>query len=271
MSAEWFAELRESLDIMWRVMFAIMIRESRTRYGSSNIGYTWALIDPLIELAVLLAAFTALGRTSPIPVPLSVFLMLGIVPFYLFRTCIGRGASAVSANLGLISYPQVMPADVVLARVLLEIATTLVVFVLFVFGLYMLIGISPAMFVGDPTGLLMALLSLIYFAVGAAFFSSSLSRVLPVWQNIWGYLSRPIWFLSGVFFTLQELPQGARQYMIYNPIAQQLEWIRSAAIPTWESNAYSPFYIVATSTILLVIGLAIDRILLLTGHEEIVS
>ncbi|MEQ9662177.1 MAG: ABC transporter permease [Parasphingopyxis sp.] len=270
-SPAWFAELGESMRVMWRVIFAIMIRESRTRYGSSNIGYAWALIDPVIELSILIAAFTILGRVSPIPVPLPVFLLLGIVPFFLIRTCISRGASAVSANLGLISYPQVMPVDVILARIFLEMATTFVVFILLVFAMYMVIGVDPYMFFGDPTGLLVAILSLLYFALGFGFFSSGLARVVPVWTNVWGYLSRPIWFLSGVFFTLKELPQGARSYMVYNPIAQQLEWIRSAAIPNWESDSYSPIYILSFATVMLVIGLVIDRILLLTGHEEIVS
>ena len=45
-SSAWFASLGASLAIMYRVIHAVIIREARTRYGSSNIGYAWALIDP---------------------------------------------------------------------------------------------------------------------------------------------------------------------------------------------------------------------------------
>ena len=66
-SAEWFAELRQSLIIMGRVIYALIMREARTRYGSSNFGYAWAIVDPLVTLAVFVGIFSALGRASPIP------------------------------------------------------------------------------------------------------------------------------------------------------------------------------------------------------------
>ncbi len=267
----WFAELRESLVIMYRVIFAIIIRESRTRYGNSNIGYAWALIDPMIELTVLVVAFSLIGRASPIGAPLAVFLITGIMPFFFWRSVVGRGASAVSANLGLLTYPQVMPADVVIGRVILDATTTVVVFMLFVVGCFFVSGIPVGMFFGDPGGLLLAGIGFFFFCLSSAFFSSGIARILPIWQNIWGYMSRPIWLLSGIFFTLESLPPGARAFMAYNPIAHMLEWIRAEAIPTFESSAYNPAYPLSIAAIFLLVGLVIDRILLLTGNEEIVS
>ncbi|NNC72607.1 MAG: ABC transporter permease [Sphingomonadaceae bacterium] len=267
----WFAELRASLETMYRVIHAIIIRESRTRYGNSNIGYAWALIDPLIELSVLVIAFSLLGRTGPVAAPLSVFLITGIVPFFFWRSAVGRGASAVSANLGLLTYPQVMPADIVIGRVVLDAATTFVIFLLFVIGSFFIIDVPAGMFFGDPGGLLLAGLAFFYFTLASAFFSSSLARILPIWQNVWSYMSRPIWLLSGIFFTLESLPPAAREYIYYNPIAHMIEWFRSAAIPTFESQVYDPFYPLAVATVFLLIGLVIDRILIMTGDEEIVS
>lgn len=270
-SAAWFAELRESLKIMGRVIFAIMIRESRTRYGSSNIGYAWAIVDPLATLAVFVGIFSLLGRTSPVPAPISVFFVTAIVPLFFWRGSVGQAANAISASLGLLTYPQVMPADVVIGRLLLEAATTVVVFMLFLVGLNLLIGVSPTWFFGDPPQLLLATLGLFYFTLGCCFLSSSLARVLPIWPNIWGYMSRPVWLLSGIFFTLEQLPSGVRGYMAYNPVAHMIEWMRSAMIPTFQSEAYSIFFPMAFATIALIIGLVIDRMLLLTGDEEIVS
>ncbi len=271
LSAPWFAELRHSLVIMGRVVYALIMREARTRYGNSNIGYTWAILDPLVTLAVFVGIFAAMGRASPIPGPLSVFFVTGIVPLFFWRGAVGQAGNAVSASLGLLSYPQVMPADVVIARLLLEGATTVVVFFLFLVGLSLLVDVSPSWFFGDPPQLLLATLAIFYFTIGTAFLSSSLARILPIWTNIWGYLSRPVWLLSGIFFTLEQLPTGLREYMAYNPVAHIVEWFRSAAIPTFESNAYSIVYPMAFATGCLIIGLVIDRILLMTGDEEIVS
>ncbi|WP_299326843.1 ABC transporter permease [Parasphingopyxis sp.] len=256
---------------MGRVIHAIMIREARTRYGSSKIGYTWAIIDPLVTTAIFVAIFSLLGRSSPIPGPIVVFFVSGIIPLFFWRGAVGQAASAVSASLGLLTYPQVMPADVVIGRLLLEAATTVIVFVLFLIGLNILLGISPTWFFGDPPRLLLATLGLLYFTLGCCFLSSSLARILPVWQNIWSYMSRPIWILSGIFFTLEQLPSGFRQYMAYNPVAHMVEWLRSAMIPTFDSSVYSILFPMTFATIALIIGLIIDRMLLLTGDEEIVS
>jgi capsular polysaccharide transport system permease protein len=270
-SSAWYAELLQSLTIMVRVIHAVIIRESRTRYGSSNIGYTWALINPAIELAILVLAFSLIGRTSPIAAPISVFLLTGIVPLFFWRGSVARGATAVSANLGLLSYPQVMPTDVIIARLLLEAVTSAVVFVMLIIGLNLVVGIPIMFFTGDPPAILAVALALVYFTFGCTFLSSSLARVLPIWPNIWGYMSRPIWLLSGVFFTLEQLPEGARAYMIYNPVAHMVEWTRSAMVPTFESSQYAPIFPMAFATVALLIGLVIDRILMMTGDEEIVS
>lgn len=270
-SPEWFARLRQCLVVMGRVIFAVILRETRTRYGNSNIGYAWALIDPLILLAVFIGAFSMLGRSAPMAAPVSVFFVTGIVPLLFWRGGTNQGSTAVSASLGLMTYPQVMPTDILIARILLEAATTTIVFVMFVVGLNMLFDISPSWFFGDPPAVLMAGLGLVYFTFGSMFLSSSLARVLPVWRNIWGYMGRPIFLLSGIFFTLEQLPDGVRGYMTYNPVAHMIEWVRSAMIPTFDSSAYSIAFPMITATIFLLIGLVIDRILLLTGDEEIVS
>lgn len=256
---------------MGRVIYALIMREARTRYGNSNIGYAWAIFDPLMTLAVFIGVFSALGRTSPIPAPITVFFVTGIVPLFFWRGAVGQAANAVSASLGLLSYPQVMPADVVIARLLLEGATTVVVFFLFIIGLSLTVDVSPSWFFGDPPQLLMATLGVFYFTIGTSFLSSSLARILPIWKNIWTYISRPIWILSGIFFTLEQLPTGLRSYMAYNPVAHIVEWFRSAAVPTFDSSAYSIIFPMAFATACLIIGLVIDRILLMTGDEEIVS
>jgi len=269
--ADWFAELWQCLIVMGRVIFAVIIRESRTRYGNSKIGYTWAIIDPLVTTTVFVGVFVMLGRQSPVGSPITVFFLTGVIPLFFWRGSVGQGANAVSASLGLLSYPQVMPADIVIARLLLEAATTIIVFFLFVAGLYLLLDISPSWFFGDPPQLLFATFGVVYFTAGCTFLSSSLARVLPVWKNIWSYMSRPVWILSGLFFTLEQLPSGLRSYMAYNPVSHIIEWFRSASIPTFESSAYSITYPMALATVALIIGLIIDRMLLLTGDEEIVS
>ena len=257
-----------AIGVMSRVIHAIMLRESRTRYGSSDIGYTWAVIDPMIQLLVLWGVYMVFGRRVPLAASMPVFLVTGILPYNFWRDAMSRSGSAISSNLQLLTYPQVRPADVVIARTLLEGATAVIVVLVFVIGLNILYGEPFSSWTDEPAELMLAFAALFYFGLSSAFFSSGLARIFPAWNVIFSYLSRPLWFTSGIFFTLESLPQNIRVYASYNPVAHMVEWIRSAALPGFESLHYSRIYVLGFSTVFLVIGLAIDRVLSLIGHAD---
>jgi capsular polysaccharide transport system permease protein len=270
---ELIRSMRESrggrgLISMGRVVYALMLRESRTRYGKSDLGYSWALIEPLLQLLILWGIYTAFGRVVPLAASMPVFLVTGILPYHFWRDCVQRGASGVASNLPLLTYPQVRPSDVIVSRILLEAATTALVTLLFVVGLKMFYREPLASWVDEPLAEVGAIAALFYFGMSFGFLSSGLARVFPPWSELFSYLSRPLWFISGIFFTLESLPIGARGIASLNPIAHLLEWIRSAALPGFESEHYSRTFVLVTATVALSFGLLIDRYLTLTGHSD---
>jgi tetratricopeptide (TPR) repeat protein len=48
-----------------RVIQALIIRETRTRFGDSRLGYGWALIEPILHIVLLAAMFSLLMRGRP--------------------------------------------------------------------------------------------------------------------------------------------------------------------------------------------------------------
>ena len=260
--------LGNNLAVAWRVIFALMIRESRTRYGKSDLGYLWAVFDPLIQLGVFWTIFTVLQRVIPVPATLPVFLMTGIMPYFFWRACVNRGASAAASNLQLLTYPQVKVLDIVVARVLLDAASLVVVAVIFVLGLRFFTGEPFTSWVRVPVILATAIMALFYFSFCSAVFSSSLTRIWPLWPQVFAYASRPLYFATGIFFTLQSLPTGFRSLAAIIPMAHVLEWIRTGAIPGFVSTSYSVSYVLWFGAILLFLGMAIEWLLRLVGHSD---
>jgi capsular polysaccharide transport system permease protein len=265
---DWFADLNERFIIQSRVVHAVIMREARTRYGDSDIGYLWAIIDPLIEISILMALFTWAGRTGSSAAPLPVFFAMGLLPFGFLRGCIQGGASVVRPNQALLTYPQVKIFDLVLGRAILEFATMAVVYLSFMAGTDLVMGISFTNWYDEPLNMALAICSLFIFGTALSFLSCGLARLFPVWTAIWGYISRPLWFLSAVFYSLEALPQGPRQYIIYNPLAHAVEWFRSASSPAMESSVYSVSFIYITAFISLLLGIAIDRMLTSIGFSD---
>jgi len=253
---------------MWRVVWGLMLRESRTRYGTSDLGYLWALIDPAVQMSVLWLLFVMLGRQPPVPATMPVFLMTAILPYFFWKGAATRGASAAAANLPLLTYPQVKVFDVVVARVLLDMATIVVVTLIFVVALRFTTGELFVHWVRDPIVLAGGVLTLFFFSFCTAVLTSSIGRIWRPWPQVFGYASRPLYFTSGIFFTLGGLPTGIKGFSDYNPIAHILEWIRTGAIPGFVSNLYSPLYIYEWAMGMLFIGLVIDWVLRLMGHSE---
>lgn len=260
--------LGNNLAVMVRVIFALMIRESRTRYGNSDLGYLWAIFDPMIQLAVFWVIFTLLQRVIPVPASLPVFLVTGLLPYNFWRSCVSRGASAASSNLQLLTYPQVTVFDAAVARVLLDSATLVFVTIIFVVGLRFTTGEPFSHWQRVPFLQATAVITLFFFCFCSAIFSANLTRIWPVWPMVFGYMSRPLYFATGIFFTLQSLPTGFRALANYLPMAHMLEWIRTATIPGFVSTSYDPWYPVIFGWVILFLGLLIDWALSLIGHSD---
>ena len=47
------------------VLNALILREMKTRFGSHQLGYLWALIDPTLWIATFVGMFYLPGRSSP--------------------------------------------------------------------------------------------------------------------------------------------------------------------------------------------------------------
>ena len=116
------------MQTQWRVVHALIIRETRTRFGDSTLGYGWALLEPILHILMLSLAFAVLmhGR-PPIGNQFFIFYYTGIIPYHIFVHTSSSMTYAVTANGSLLQLPFVGTFDVILARGLLELVTDLLV------------------------------------------------------------------------------------------------------------------------------------------------
>lgn len=207
------------------VVYALFFREMRTRFGGYKLGYFWALLEPLAHIAILSFIFGMRGRQALPHVDFSVFIATGIIPWLFFVKVINSLPSAISANSGLLAYRQVKPLDFMVTRLLLE--TLIHGFVLgVVLSVFSFMGKTVE--VADPLGviLVLALLVVFAFSVGLLFslitsVSSDIGKVLPI-------IVRLFYFFSGIFFTVEMIPDQYHRYLLMNPIAHFMELIHAS-------------------------------------------
>lgn len=240
-----------------RVLHAIMLREVKSRFGRQKLGFLWAVFEPMALVAVFALLFAMGHETSPSGMPVVPFMITGFAPFILFRSAMTQTMQAIEANRQLLIFSQVTPTDLVLARGLLEVATLTVVFFLLIAGAYAL-GFETR--IENPLQMLFALGCLAMTGCGlGAFFAALIPFVRSIKQFVSIFAGRPLFFISGLFFTFEMLPGNVREILLFNPIMHMIEWLRSAVFIQFESRYASLDYAVGTAIFTLFIGLLMLR------------
>jgi len=239
-----------------QVVYALLLRETKTRFGVNQLGYLWAIIEPTLWILTFALFYGYYGHMSLPGMNLVAFMTTGIVPFSLFRETAARCMSAIGANTGLLFYPQVRPLDLVLARAILEFVTNLVVCALFLGGVALyegvfnieswletLAGLSLAGGLGATFGLI---------CCGLSVYSTNVDLLLPP-------LLRPLIWFSAVFHPVESVPNGLRDLLLLNPIVHTIEMVRNGWFPGYHARYVDPWYPITWIVVMLFLGLNLER------------
>lgn len=244
-----------ALSVNCRVVIALILRETKTRFGKHKLGYLWAVIEPVSYIVILLLVRTFLSAGSYFDEAIYVFVLTGILIFRLFRAIVGRTMSAISANKALLSYPIVKPNDTIIARIILESITMLIVLAVF-FSL--LSYFTESTIIHHPSRFFSAIGATLLLAAGIGTFNSVFAVLFPFWERLWGMISLPLLLLSGIFYVPRSLPPGAQSVLQWNPVLNCIEWLRYGTYLSYDP-LLSESYVLYIGLLFLAIGLLIER------------
>lgn len=238
---------------------ALVIRETRTRFGKSKFGYAWVIFEPLAHLSVMIAIVSlfANGRLPPIGNSFALFYFTGVVPYYLFSHTITHVMKAVPENKPLLQLPPVKVIDVFIARAILELMTQLVVSVILL-TLFFILGID--IIPNSVFGVLFAFCTIWILAFGLGLLFSVIVAYFPGWERLWGAVISVIYFASGIFYVPRLMPEGIRNILSFNPVLQGIELIRQYYFFSSSNYWVDAWYLVIISLLLLGFGLVSTRL-----------
>lgn len=250
--------LAAAIALQQRIIIALFLRETRTRFGYSMIGYGWTLLEPAFNLLLWAILFHALDRHPPLGESMFLFVATAFFPFLLFRNLAGQLLPAITANRSLLQFPIVHNLDVIIARALLEVVTFLAVSAFF-FSTFAVFGLQ-----GLPSNPLEAFLSIAVIALlgfGAGANNAVLACLLPSWPKINPWFLRTAYVSCGIFFLPSQLPPAAQDVLWYLPMTHAVEWFRQSFYEGYESSFLNKTYLLAWGGALAFSGLALERLL----------
>ncbi len=246
------ATLGRSVRFQWlRVLLALMVREMGAKFGRSAGGYFWAIAEPLGGIVMLALAFSVALRSPPIGTSFFFFYATGMIPFSLYMKVQGAAASAVRSNKGLLTYPVVTPLDAVLANFILGTLTMMVVGVIVFTGIVLIEDVHVNF---NPPLVLLSMGMAAVLGLGVGTLNCVLIGFLPTWKNVWGVVTKPLFLLSGIFYTYDSVPAAFQSVLWYNPLVHVVGMMRSGFYGVYRDEYVSVPYVMGIALGTFVIG-----------------
>jgi capsular polysaccharide transport system permease protein len=257
---------RSAWEIQRAVVVALVMRELRARVGGRWLGTLWLVLEPLTHVMLILTLLTFVRHLSSPFIELPVFLVTGLMPFFIFRSLALRLADAVKSNKGLFGYRQVKPVDTLIARGIVETALYSAVYLS---ALALLGWLGFQWFPRAPLELLAVSAVLIVLGASLGLLFAVLSHNRPRVRSVIGMAFFPLYLLSGVIFAVHALSPALRDWLLWNPVLHLIDLSRYHFLPNYHripdvSLAYPAAWALATAAL----GLALYR---LERHKLLVT
>lgn len=214
--------MRSPFTITRSVIFALILREMRGRFGRVRLGAFWVVFEPLAHMVVLTTVLMLRGRGST-SYDFLVWLLVGLSPFLLCKNITLKLLGSVDANKALFSYKQIQPADAFIARTIVEFCIAAPVFLL-IYSALTWFGHSTSIW--NPLGWLGTLALGIIFSFSLGVIFAIISEALPESSFFLRLVFFPLYMLSGVIFPIDRFPIEYAEYILWNPYLHIIELIR---------------------------------------------
>lgn len=244
--------LKESFQIQKRVIGALLLREMITRYGRNNLGFLWLFVEPLLVTMVFALLWKFVRGHQISDINIVAFMITGYPMMMLWRKTSSKTMGAVSANSGLLYHRNVRVFDLLLSRMILEIASVTVAQTAI---MLLLIFIGWIELPADIFYMLIAWILMAFFAFGLGFLLYAISCKSEVFSKVWSAMGIVFMMASGVFYFVSSLPQQAQEIVLWIPMTHGTEMFRHGYFGGTVVTMENPWYLVLWDIILLLVGL----------------
>ncbi|MDV7021520.1 ABC transporter permease [Atlantibacter subterranea] len=206
----------------WFILGSIK-REFQIKYRTSMLGAMWLILQPLAMILVYTLVFSQVMKTR-LPgasgvYTYSIYLCVGIITWGLFAEIVTRCTNIFIESAGLLkklSFPRIcLPLIVTLSA----IVNFLIIFSLFIIFLILSNNFHPI----NLLQMIPVLIIQIIFALGLGMILGILNVFFRDVGQFVGILLQFWFWFTPIVYVLDALPESARDFLNYNPLAILIE------------------------------------------------
>lgn len=239
---------------MNEIINTLIIKDIKSRFSGDTLAYIWALINPLAWIGALIIFFSIIGKQVPIFTDIISFLIPGMLSYILFRYTINSIMRTRKTTQSILHIPAVTPFTTLIAAACSELINSVLVFLILILLNYIIFDKFEC---NDPLIMIYGYLCAWGTGVAVGSFAAELANSYPMVEKMLPIALRPVFWVSGIFYTANELPEWLADIGAMNPLFQAIEIIRDGTFLSYHSRMaiyYQPiFFIMVLSGITLFI------------------
>jgi capsular polysaccharide transport system permease protein len=207
-------------------------------------------------IGVIRVLKTAYKGLTPPNMPATTFLIVGIVPCYMFMTILGTLYKTLSEAPALLPIPRVTPVDIAISRALKDFCVYTALFFILLLPISIYDGVFPPQ---NGLKVLFTLITLLMLGISLGFVGGAALRVFPPSKQFLSYLSLVNRMLGGMLFVITMIPATLWPYFTWNPMLHCMESLRDGWFATYTSPVADLTYVYEWILGLLLLGLSLER------------
>lgn len=240
-------------------------KEIRGKYKGSFLGVLWSFVNPLLMTLVYAIVFPYLMRGAGYE-HYTTFLIIGILPWNWFTTCISQGTYSIIGNGGIIKkvyFPrEIIPISVVTSG-LVNFLITCIIMAIFII-------VSGIGFTKYVLFLPLIILAQYLFTLGILFITSSINVYIRDFEYIINFIIQMLFYGTPILYSM-DIFKGSKIYNIIqlNPLGTIINCYRD--ILYWGNMPHikSLLIVIGCSLLMCLIGLAVFKKLSKGFAEEV--
>ena len=188
----------------------------KTKYKGTYLGFIWNVLEPILTFLLLYFVFTQIRDRAD---DFSIYLLTGLMLFHIFTRGTMSGLSSIRSNSGLVTSFN-FPREFFPAVNLGSIALTAIVEMIILVSLLPLFGFTPhwtLIFLPVVVALMLLLV------LGLSYILSIMFVFVKDIQPVWGVIAHALFFISPIFWYVEEVGDFLIFSLKVNPVGQILE------------------------------------------------
>jgi lipopolysaccharide transport system permease protein len=219
----------QSLDLkeLWayrELLFVLTMRDIKVRYKQTVLGFTWAIIQPLMMMVVFSIFFGGFAKIPSDGYPYPIFVYAGLLPWTFFANAISNSANSLIGSANLVN-------KVYFPRLVIPLASIGSGIIDFAIASVILLGLMLFYGIGWSVNLLLAPLLIVgvsFVALGVGTFLSALNVAYRDFRYVIPFMIQLWLFATPVVYPASLVPEAWRWALYLNPMAGFVEGFRSA-------------------------------------------